>query len=91
MLRQMPWERAPRKIVALRSSLDVRDASAFEGLPRPSGILRHGRRGSVAEKREDARRAAVAEAELAEIETEETKLRERRQKLQKTFKVHAAK
>jgi hypothetical protein len=42
-------------------------------------------------KREDARRAAVAEAELAEIAAEETKLRERRRKLQKTLKVHAVK
>jgi len=42
-------------------------------------------------KRDDARRAAAAEAELVNIEAEETKLRERRQKLQKTFKVHAAK
>ncbi len=42
-------------------------------------------------RRDDARRTAAAEAELAEIEAEEAKLRERRRKLQKTFKLHAAK
>ena len=37
-------------------------------------------------KREEARRIAAVEAELADIEAEEVKLRERRRKLQKTFK-----
>lgn len=43
------------------------------------------------EKRAEARRAAAAEAELAEIEAEETKLRERRRKLQKSFRLRSVK
>jgi len=43
------------------------------------------------EKRAEARRAAAAEAELADIEAEETKLRERRRKLQKSFSLRRVK
>jgi hypothetical protein len=49
------------------------------------------RRKEAAEKkkREEARRAAAAAAELAGIEAEEARLRERRRKLRKAFKLRA--
>ena len=43
------------------------------------------------EKRAEARRAAAAEAELADIEAEESRLRERRRKLQKSFTLRPVK
>ena len=55
------------------------------------GAARKAQREAQRKKRDDARRAAAARTELAEIEAEEAKLRERRRKLRKTFKVHAVK